>query len=216
MNIIFDLDGTLIDSFHRHYVVLYNALKYFDVSDIGWLDEQVFRFCKRNGKSTELYLRGHSGLEDSDIESLIDYWKSHIEDIEILKYDCLFGDTWECLDILKNNHDLFFLSSRSIPENLEAEMRWLGIDKFVKESYIVSPPQATEKKYDRLKNFDRRDAIFVGDTEMDYDAANKSGIPFVALNRGFRSRAYWDSIKVKSYSNLRSVEKIIVGLNTRR
>lgn len=210
MNIIFDLDGTLINSFHRHYVVLFDALLQCKIDRDVRLDENDFLNYKKMGRSTEDYLNTYSNLSEREVSDVISYWKQHIEDERYLMIDNLYDDTINGLLDLKLNNEIYYLSSRSNTINLLNEIEWLGIKEHARACYIVSPPNSTRKKKDILKTFNKQDSVFVGDTEMDYQASIYSGIPFVALNRGFRNKLYWDKLKIESYDSLEAVKKTVV------
>ena len=100
MNVVFDLDGTLIDSFDRHSVVLFDAFKKYGITDCDWFDEAEFRTYKRQGNATKAYLRHYSGLSDDMISDVAEFWRSHIEDEKYLQMDKLYADTVPCLEAL--------------------------------------------------------------------------------------------------------------------
>lgn len=200
--LIFDLDGTLIDSRLRHFIVLKEALSFYNIEYISWLEYNMFMDFKRSGKSTKDFLRRFEKINMDKIELVNNYWISKIEDDEFLKYDILYEDTIRILSKIHEKYEIVFLTSRNNRRGLINELHRLDIARYANSINVVSSPNAFEKKKAVIQKYDKGNTLIIGDTEMEYNAALDLGMDFYILNRGFRSKTFWISNSVVSYDSL--------------
>ena len=152
---------------------------------------------KTMGYSGILFLRDVMKIEEAVALDVQREWIQHIEDDEWLKYDTLYEDA--LLTLNKIPDEKMFLTLRNNRQGLQKELRRFCLDKI---DIIVL--NHNEKKADAIKNINN-DCMIIGDSEVDWEAANEIGCEFYMVNRGFRNKAYWDAKGVKSYDDLSSL-----------
>lgn len=203
MTIFCDLDGTLIDSSVRHIVLLKDLLSaYFSVVPFS-VEDYLDR--KTDGINTKTYLF-EKGIDRVTAQMIAAAWAEHIEDDNYLETDTLYSDALPFLRAQKSsNRRVVFVSARKNETALQDTLERLQILKFADQLIIVSPSHAAQNKELQIKPIARLGDCFIGDTEVDIECATAVGLQGFALNRGFRSKAYWDRCKTVSYSNLSQI-----------
>lgn len=190
---IFDLDGTLIDSKKRHWLLMKEILEKHNIKPLDSFPQSYMGY-KADGNSGLAYLNEVMGLSLKVSCKIQREWIKQIENDEWLKYDMLYVDTIPTLNRLQG--DILFLTIRENVSGLKSELNRLALNNF--ETIVLSH---NEKKSNILKQLNK-DCIMIGDTEIDLHAANDFGCEYYILNRGFRSKKYWDAHGVKSYADL--------------
>lgn len=193
MTYVFDLDGTLINSKKRHWYLMKKILisQNFMV-DITFSDGYLK--YKQDGFSGESYLINKMNIDLTLAKEIQSEWVQHIEDEALLQTDCLYDDALITLNKIKG--DILLCTIRSNKKGLLRELKCLGLDM-----YPLKVISIAEKKSEIIKKIND-ECIMIGDTEIDYQAAIEAGCSYYILNRGFRSKKYWDSRNVPSYSDL--------------
>lgn len=201
MRIVFDFDGTLLDSSKRHIQVLQDCLNqkgYNQYSLKGFLE------YKADGYSTAAFLKEKLGFSNCQSEEITRMWISHIEDFNYLHTDQLYYDTIPTLCSCLEHADILYLcSARQKEQHLKYQINQLNLSNVFCEVFCASPATAVNEK-EHFINRVQPDLV-VGDSEVDFNAAKKAGVRSYILNRGFRSKAYWDKYKVKTYNSLDSL-----------
>lgn len=198
MKIIFDLDGTLLDSRQRHIEVLKDCLDEIIKKSYPIQDFVVF---KAKGYSTYNYLNMKLGLSDSTSHEISARWAERIENINYLEFDKLYKDSMQALEFLyKNNQTLYLLTARKNKIALFEQIGWLKIKNYFEIIKCVSPYNAKNEKKSFLEGISAE--LMVGDTEVDIEASTQAQIPCYILNRGFRNKDFWDKKNLVSYPSL--------------
>lgn len=206
MQLVLDLDGTLINSTERHWLLLESIL--IDKGLNYGFDQNDFLKMKINGCSTKKYCQEilHLPLEiANEINSI---WIKHIEDTQWLRLDVLYDDAIDFLNwCQKCLYDVWFLTARSNKNGLIRELERLDIMKYAKSIYIVDPRNASEEKTVKLQEIKRKgEVVFIGDMESDYKAGGTAGVKTLILNRGFRSKQYLADAGIESFLSLDDIK----------
>lgn len=199
---VFDLDGTLINSFDRHVKVLKNSMEICGI-DFN-IDEREYINYKKEGKNNKAYLKNILYLDDDSILRVTKKWEELIEQRPYTLLDCLYFDVMQVLDILSNKHDIYYLTARKEAVGLLQDLDRLGIAAYSKNTIIVNPKNALREKTEELYKLKSSNEaiVMIGDTEVDYEAASKNNCNVYIVNRGFRSLEYWNRLGVTTYENL--------------
>lgn len=198
MTFVFDLDGTIIDSSSRHHILMKELLSDNGISTASDFADEYMKF-KADGNSGKRYLTSVMGLDEQTASSIQNEWIRRIEDESLLCFDELYPDALNTLNKIEDN--IIFLTIRSNEEGLRNELKRLNID-----NYPVVVLSHGMNKADALRKIDG-DLTIVGDTEIDYQAALDVNADFYILNRGFRSKEYWDKRDVPSHDDLSELIK---------
>lgn len=184
MNIVFDLDGTLIDSSERLYR-LFQKL----IPESKFTKSEYWRL-KRDKINHETILNRFFPMYDFD--NFEKEWMKKIEDGFYLHMDRLYDDTIIVLEKLGKIHDMTLLTSRQNRIMLYEELEWMGIRKYFK-TILVTEQKITKEKLlsgilsgNRLMKADRD--LFISDMGADILAGRNMGYKTVGISHGFMSR----------------------------
>lgn len=183
-SIIFDLDGTLWDSTNE-VVTSWNLVmnKYDSVKKEITLDE----------------LKGYMGLPLDEIRKKMLPHMNEEESKSIMKECCeiehkhliehgarLYDKLEEILKELSKNYKLFIVSNCQ-DGYIETFLEYNNFHKYFDD--FECPGKSNLLKAENIKLIIERNnlknPIYVGDTQTDFDAAKKAGIPFVFAKYGF-------------------------------
>lgn len=205
MTIFCDLDGTLIDSTKRHIVLLQDLLQHHRIN----LNIDSYLSFKCDGNSTKSFLV-KSMISCPLAEQITAEWKEHIEDEKYLTMDTVYPDALPFLRKISKEYDVVYVSARKNKEAIINALEYLDLVRFAKRTYIVDPANAVQGKTKAIEHMVTRRDYFIGDTETDWECARRLGITGLVLNRGFRSKAYWDAHGVTSFADLEALQVKII------
>lgn len=198
-NVAIDLDGTLLDSSRRHTVLLKEILKNQNIE----LNTSDYMTYKRIGGSTKDYLI-NKGIDSKITNEICNKWVNNIENIRLLKLDKLYKDSKEFLEKYYKKYNLILITGRSNKKNTKIQIDELGISKFFKKIEIIKPTKNISEKKTKLTQ-KHKCFVIIGDTETEKNVSDNLKIIFFPINRGFRSKKYWDNLNIFSYSSLKNI-----------
>jgi len=192
--VVFDLDGTLIDSSH----------------DYREMARRVRALLEREGVSTEELGEGRRvwqiiragaeslaelGLEPDRIEEVLDLITRNLNEVEVqtLPTVKLKPGTISLLKSIKKNGLKIGISTRSCREYAVASMEKTGImdyvDACLARDEVEHPKPDPRHLFDVLRILDVSpdEVVYVGDTTTDHQTALSAGIHFI----GFPSNEAW-------------------------
>lgn len=191
MTLYCDVDGTLLDSSARHKALLRDLM---EARGLPWpAAVPDYMHYKADGHSTKAWLT-LAGLAPAVCEELAAAWSESIEKPEYLAMDMAYPDTLPFLHRLREKGcDCVLISARQSADALRATLTRCGILPLVTELLVVPPVQADRRKAELLRPRIAPGDAMLGDTEVDKNCAEALGLPWAVLDRGFRSKAYWQA-----------------------
>jgi HAD superfamily hydrolase (TIGR01509 family) len=177
--VLFDLDGTLLDSFHLHYAAYETMFGHFGIE-----------------MSRELFLTTYSPNWYRTYEAFgLD--QEHWERANLLWLEAasthapeLFPGVIELLSELKRDHVLGIVTSGS-KSRVTNDLERLGITQhfssIITGDDITEPkpaPEALERALNDL-SISPREAIYVGDAHADFEMSRAAGVPFIGVASEF-------------------------------
>ena len=202
---IMDLDGTLIDSRKRHAVVMEEILAHTKRS----IDPEEYMNYKAEGNSGLKYLNEVMGIDMPDAREIQQEWKARIEFSGYLLTDELYPDAVSFLNTVFEKGGVIFLTARKNKTGLDGELKRLAILPYADYTIVADPDEAMSQKERAVsvirEAYPEARLTVIGDTENEYELAQKFGLECMILNCGFRSRQYWEKRGVKTYSCLGDV-----------
>jgi len=197
-NVVLDLDGTLLDSRHRHIVVLTECVN--QINATSYTPEDFYDFVSYKSEGNN----GLSYLKDKKIpneEAIISLWIKKIEYKKYLKLDRLYPDILHDLKIMSDRYNLFLITARSNKSNAIWQLYELGLAIFFCEMIVVkNTGNVGMNKYRAIQS--KHLDFVIGDTETDFALAKYAQCGFFPLNYGFRSAQYWINNGLKSFNNI--------------
>jgi phosphoglycolate phosphatase-like HAD superfamily hydrolase len=200
-NIVFDLDGVILDNRRRHSVVLSDSINRINGTKTSADDYDDFVSYKSAGRSGIQYL---IEKEISNAEKIMADWVRKIEYKKYLRLDVLYPDALRGLEILSEKCNLFLITARSNRQNTCWQLSQLNIFNYLCKAIVVkNKGNAGLNKYNALSSL----SVFavIGDTEVDFALSEYAQCRFYPLNNGFRSMEYWNQRKQKSYQSIMDI-----------
>jgi len=196
-NIIFDFDGTLVDSrpgVVRTFQKIVKELTTKEVSEekiVSLIGIPLIPFLQTllNTKDKVLVARG----------SVL--FKKYYEK-EGLYQNIVYPETKQMLKFLKNNSCQLFVVSNKIESFMKKILEQHGLKKYFISFIATKGTDARSKKADYIKHIlthyklKKEETVMVGDTESDITAAKKNSIYSIGVTWGYGSE--FDLIKAKA------------------
>lgn len=179
MNLIFDLDGTLICSKQRLYEL------FCDLSEKMDLTFSEYWNLKFIGKSNQDILKENFGCTDSVIEKFVNDWMRLIESDRYLEMDTLVDGADLFLEAASKNYSLYICTARQSVSHVKKQLSNLSILQFFENVFV------TEQKLTKTELLKKSDINFsendwmIGDTGHDVMTGKEIGINTCAVLSGF-------------------------------
>ena len=201
MNMIFDLDGTLIDASERMYRLFQKLIPESE------LTKEQYWALKRNKISHQMILEKSFPLHDFD--SFQRAWLAQIEQEHYLDMDCNYPDTIAVLSALSRNYEIVLLTARQSKENLYHELERLGLKPFFSRILVTEARTGKNALLEKSDLTKSDDDVFVSDMGKDILTGKALGYKTVGITHGFMSgealRAYQPDHLINTLNQLLDV-----------
>ena len=184
---ILDIDGTLVDTNYQHALAWYHAFRQHEITLPIW---RIHRAIGMGGDQLVPHLIGDDKAEElgDDIRAAEKpLYLSMIEQVE--PFD---GARDLVVDLKERGHTVVLASSAKGNE-LEHYLDLLDVRDLADDWTMSDDVEETKPSPDLVnaakKKADMEDAVMVGDTNWDIEAAERSGTPTVAVMTGGFSEA---------------------------
>ena len=181
MNIIFDLDGTLIDSKMR----LYRLFQH--LAPKSQLSFEDYWALKKNHQSHEQILATIFGSSSNDIENFLGQWMELIESPAFLSFDKSFPGIDATLVRLGQHYTLHLCTARQFLDTTLTQLGELKLLPYFNQ-VLVTGQKLTKVILikQQIHNLSSNDWI-IGDTGKDIQAGQSLGLSTCAVLSGFMS-----------------------------
>lgn len=185
MNIIFDLDGTIIDSRRGIYKAYYESI----INLKKPISEE--RFIKRIGPPIgQILSLIHEDLSKKDFKNVVSHFRRNYDTHYFLDFE-LYDQIDNVISDLSKNYNCFILTNKPIKPTLTI-LEKLNIKKYFKDTIGVdSYKNSGQSKYLNIrtllnkKSLKEINTIYVGDTYSDYKSASSNNLIFIGYIDGF-------------------------------
>lgn len=189
MHVFFDLDGTILDTSERYYLIYYNTVK-----DLGGspLTKKEYWDCKSD-KVSEYQIATRSYLSEPLFSKYNHTRINLIESGKYLKFDTVWPELFDFIPSSKIFRKIMLVTLRKKRQQLINQLENLGIsDWFENIISVVNNGVNCERhllKVDSILKIypNNLSGIFVGDTETDMRAGKILGLKTIAVTYGIRS-----------------------------
>ena len=181
MKIIFDLDGTLIDSRERLYSLFQHLVP---ASDLTF---EAYWIYKRNKIDHRKILETRYLFSEHAIVSFQKNWMDKIELPEWLAFDKPFEGITAYLLELKRQHELYLVTARQFESGVLIQLANFGWTNIFTKILVTAQKM---EKIDLINNVIATNLAdwFVGDTGKDIETGKSMGIQTAAVLSGFLNR----------------------------
>lgn len=194
--IFLDLDGPLLDGKERHYYCYRNILERFGFKPIDCCEYWEKKRCMLNRK--DLLNMSGAGIIYNDF---IIAWLSMIESPGVLSLDKVQDGAEDCLRRWKKQGiELTLVTMRKDKQALEEQLELKGLRHFLDTVLVSDHANGGVGKANAVRNYFKErlntdSALWIGDTEADWEAAKSLGCDVVLLSNGLRSEQYLKTLK---------------------
>lgn len=182
--IIFDLDGTLLDSRKRLYTLFKHLVPELNLSFSEYWD------IKMRGANHKELINSKLG-EPNEFNHLEfqENWMGLIESENYLALDIPYSESSIVLETLRNKGiKIFLCTARQSISGVVHQLQKFNLLNYFEDIYVT---EQKKSKIDLLNNnINWGDSFFVGDTSQDIQLAKSFGGVSIAVTSGFRSREY--------------------------
>ena len=188
-NIVWDMDGTLMDTLQDLMLAVNHALKKYDMPERTM--EQIR--CSVGNGVRRLVVQSVPGGEDNPLYQAVfdefrNWYLAHCED-----HTAPYEGILEVLRELKMRGYRMAIVSNKIQEGIdELHRRWFSdtIDVAIGERPGIARKPAADMVRLALREIgaSQDDSVYIGDSDVDMATARNSGLPCISVLWGFRTR----------------------------
>ncbi|MFK7870389.1 MAG: HAD-IA family hydrolase [Roseobacter sp.] len=212
--IVFDLDGTLIDSAPDIQNIANTALAELGVAPISL--QETHSFIGEGVDAFVRKMRAARDVSDTQHDKLLQGVVSRYDDAVTLTV--MYPGVTEALALLSRNYAMGICTNK-LHRPAMAVLKHLRIDHFFGtvwggDNDLARKPDPAPliAAFDALGEGTR---IYVGDSEVDAETAKRAGVPFVFFTEGYRKlpiESIPHTARIDSFSNLaKAIERILRG-----
>lgn len=172
--VIFDLDGTLLDTEEMNFIPLQRLIKEELDKDLSY--EELLKYKAYAGKKT-LEMLGFENI-DKSYEKWVKYVNEYEEGAK------LYDGFNEVINTINKNGIILGISSSKTRKQYEIDFFKTGLQNYMKSVVLAEDtenhkphPEPLLKAVEILK-IDPKDSLYVGDTIADYKSSKSAGMDF--------------------------------------
>ena len=207
-SIIFDLDGTLVDSAKDIQWVANTALSEIGVAPISY--EEAVSFI---GEGAPLFVKkmiAARSVETAQHDFLLEQFLKFYE--EAVQFSKPYDNVITVLEMLNANHDLGICTNKPLKPALKI-LKHLKLDHFFK--CVTGGDNPLARKPDPRPLFKTSESlgdgpcIYVGDSEVDAETAKRAEVPFLLFSEGYRKTSVKNIPHTFQFSSFKELPKLI-------
>ena len=186
--IIFDLDGTILDTLPDLTNAVNYALRFYNLPE---MDIEFVRKAIGNGTTVLIKRCTPSSLNDEERNKVFNVFKSyylkHYSD-----YTKPYAGIKEMLLELKRVTNLAVVSNKD--NDLTQKIinkEYPGCFDIIQGSYLDHPKKPNPYLINKIvkeNNINKSELLYVGDTNVDKESAINAGLPYLLVNYGYRTK----------------------------
>lgn len=181
---ILDIDGTLIDTNYQHALAWYRAFRELDI------DIAIWRIHRHIGMGGDQMVKALTdpGTEDEKGEQIREaegrHYMAMIEEVQPME------SSRKLMQELKRRGHTVLLASSAKPEEVEHYLDLLDARLIADGWTTAGDVEATKPEPDLVQaalekaSAEPSDAVMIGDTPWDVEAAKRAGVPTIAVVTG--------------------------------
>ncbi len=203
--IIFDIDGTLVDSNYQHALAWYRSLRRYDIIVPLW---QIHRAIGMGGDQLITHVVGEQAEAEYG-DALRKAWAEEFE--PMLPEISPFADAVPLLAMVRELGLTLVLASSGAPQHVQAYLELVDgqrlADGWTTSEDVESTKPAPDLVLAAMKKVAATSAVMIGDSTWDARAAGKLGVPtFAVRTGGFSDTELRDAGAIAVYDSLSGLQ----------
>ena len=186
--LIFDLDGTILDTLQDLKNAVNQALNFYNLPE---KDLEFVRKAIGNGTTVLIQRCTPSCLSGEERNKVFNTFKSYYLEHYV---DCTkpYEGIKEMLTKLKGKVTLAVVSNKDNDlTNKIINKEYPGLFDIIQGSYLDHPKKPDPYLINKIikeNNIDRDNCLYIGDTNVDKESATNVGLPYLLVNYGYRTK----------------------------
>ena len=186
--IIFDLDGTILDTLPDLTNAVNYALRFFNLPE---MDIEFVRKAIGNGTTVLMKRCAPSSVNDEERNKVFNVFKSYYLE-HYSDYTKPYAGIKEMLLELKRVTNLAVVSNKD--NDLTQKIinkEYPGCFDIIQGSYLDHPKKPDPYLINKIvkeNNINKSELLYVGDTNVDKESATNAGLPYLLVNYGYRTK----------------------------
>ena len=193
--LILDFDGPILDGKYRHYQCYQDIL-----TEYGYAPMPLEPYWEMKRSRVDRYQQLAASEATALYETFLREWLERIEEKKYLALDRLQDGV---LDVLKQWHNSDLKLVLATMRNRESGVLWqletMGLAPYFDEVIVTRQAQLGAGKANvvkqRVADLSATTALWIGDTEIDAEAARQLGLKICLLSCGLRTHDYLASLE---------------------
>ena len=196
--LVFDLDGTLLNTAKDLEIALNYALRYHNLPEKN--EQETLKLL---GNGIDMLVAGAipNGKANPEFDTIFTtfktYYSAHLND-----YTAPYDGIIELLTTLKSQKIKMGIVSNKFDEGVKALVhKFFGglVEHAQGVSETVKKKPSPDAVYSLIKelNAENETNIYIGDSEVDIETATNAGLPCISVSWGFRSKEFLQSINAQ-------------------
>ena len=186
--VIFDLDGTILDTLEDLKNAVNHALNFYNCpkKDLEFVRKAI-------GNGTQVLMERCSGFSRTDeiypklFKEFKDYYLSHYDD-----YTRPYANIKDLLEALKGNCFIAVVSNKDndLTQKL-INKEFPGLFDAIQGSYFDKPKKPDPYLINKIleeNHLNKEDCLYIGDTNVDKESADNVGIKYQLVSYGYRTK----------------------------
>jgi HAD superfamily hydrolase (TIGR01549 family) len=203
--LVFDVDGTLVDTNYQHALAWFRAFRRFDISPAIW---RIHRAIGMGGDQLVAAVAGDD-VEKSSGDDLRSAWTEEFG--VFLPQVQPFEGARPLLEEVKQRGLKLVLASSGEPEHVEHYLDLIGgrelADSWTTSADAEETKPAPDLIQTAMKKMDSDNAVMIGDSVWDAEAAGRAGIgTYAVLTGGFSVEELESAGAKKVYESLQELQ----------
>ncbi|MGP8002099.1 MAG: HAD family hydrolase [Streptosporangiaceae bacterium] len=213
--IIFDIDGTLVDSNYQNALAWYRAMRRYGITVPLW---HLHRAMGMGGDQLVTHVAGQQA-EDEHGDALRRAWRAEFE--PMLPEIAAFADAVPVLTAVRDRGLTLVLASSGAPDQVEAYLKLIDGHRLADAWTTAEDAAATKPAPDLVQTamakVSATSAVMIGDSTWDARAAAKLGVPTYAVRTGgFSADELRDAGTAGVYDSLSALQADLDRLTAHR
>ena len=186
--LIFDLDGTILDTLIDLKNAVNHALNFYNLPE---KDLEFVRKAIGNGTTILIKRCTPSTLSDEERNKVFDVFKSYYLE-HYADYTKPYIGIKEMLTKLKGKATLAVVSNKDNDlTNKIINKEFPGLFDIIQGSYLDYPKKPDPYLINKIikeNNIYKEDCLYIGDTNVDKESATNVSLPYLLVNYGYRTK----------------------------